>query len=240
MATSFDDIVGQYLSDPGIAGPSPADLKKQEVARVAEAKKYALTATAQPQPIPMYNVAAVRQRGTGLSTVTDPTQRDLATLDNWSLYQKYGGNTGQLFDAYNVGASAYAGDQQTLPTIKGSQERVQDVGISIAQGFLNSALGIPTLVAGAVNDGAGVWSARKLGELNDWMNSGKSDASNIRGRLYGVESSLDQADNREQYEEDRSRDGEFVATLKRFGRDTFDTVGNVLDDREVFRDTNNS
>lgn len=237
MATSFDDIVGQYISDPSVAGPTPADLKKQEVARAAEAKRYELSVKAPAEAVPFYNVAAVRNRGSGLSTITDPVQRDLATMDNWSLYQKYGSQAGQLFDAYNVGASNYAGDRQAALTIKGSLPRATDVALSVGQGLGNSVLGIPALAAGLISDKAGVWSARKLSDMNDWFNSRKSDESQIHARRFGVDNSLDQADNREQFEEDKARDGEFVATLKRFGRDTFDTLGNAWNDPEVLRDT---
>lgn len=237
MATRFDDLVRQYTSDPSVVGPTPVDLKKQEVARAAEAKRYELSVKASAEAVPFYNVAAVRSRGSGLSTITDPVQRDLATMDNWSLYQKYGSQTGQLFDAYNVGASNYAGDRQAALTIKGSLPRVKDVALSAGQGFSNSVLGIPALASGLVSDKAGVWSARKLSDMNDWFNSRKSDESQIHNRRFGVENSLDQADNLEQFEEDKARDGEFVATLKRFGRDTFNTLDNAWDDPEVLRDT---
>lgn len=247
----FDEMVGPYLRDPTVvARPTQQDVltrKMGEVFQTSEWKKQELTGNNQTgnnqggQQVSRYQLGAVRQTGTGLSTLTDPFQRDMATLDSWSLLQKYGADAQGMFEQMAAGDTAYRADNQAMGTAPGSAKRVGDVTLNLGQGFANGILGLGSLALGGVDaligTEMGTWSAEKIGDMNEFLDDKKSYELQNKKRLYSVVSSLTQADNEQQYQQDKVRDGEFIAGLRRFGRDAVDTLGHVWDNPAIAQET---
>lgn len=111
-----------------------------------------------------------------------------------------------------------------------------DFGMGTAQGFLGGALGIGAFGAGIVNPNAGVWLSDRNRDLTNFIQDKESAGLFVRRRYNQALNAADIAANAREYEQDVGKDGQFLAGLKRIGRDSLDTVKNSFDDPAVISD----
>ncbi|QDP54355.1 MAG: putative virion DNA-directed RNA polymerase [Prokaryotic dsDNA virus sp.] len=237
-SSMFDQMVEPYLKDTLLRGAPREDVriptKLDNVAIASERKKQEVQKLSNP-----YRIGAVRNTGTGLSTIENPVQRDMAVLNAWDMIGKYGPDAASLISQAAAGQNMFEFDRRSSGP-EAPLKTIGDAALGVGQGFANAFLGIGSLALGGVDaltgTEMGTWSARKLGDMNEFIDEQKSDANEIAKRTYATMNELDQADNQELFEEDRIRDGEFVASLRRFGRDTVDTLGNIWENPEITSD----
>lgn len=178
-----------------------------------------------------YRVAAARDNRIGQS-ITDPLERDLIDLTASELIAKYGPEQGMsLVQQRAMGANQYQRDRYA-PGPNTLYDTVSGIGLGLA----NSVGGIAALGAGLVNDNAGAWIAEKVGEMNDAVRGSQSGILNVHRRANEVTNALDKADNQALYESERKTDDDFMAGLRRIGRDALDAAGNALADPTVLGD----
>ena len=227
----FDDIINQYINDPLVnssipLAPKPIVNKKETVLQNAEEKKSKL--------LTPYDIAAGRANNIGNASVEDPIQRDTLNLNTWDLLQKYGPDVSELIAERARSAADYRAD---VTSDRSNAGNTLDLATGVGSGFVNSIGGIGALGLGLVNDDAGVWASEKLEDFNEFTQGIQSDGLNNRRRANQALSNLQKAENEDQYERDLETDGNILASLKRIGRDTVDSGGNVLNDGALLSDT---
>ena len=220
------DIFDQYL---GVTANT--EIKKEAVASASSVKKSTLPTP--PQAPDMYQVAAAVRTGNGRYSA-DEVEKDLINLNPLELNLKYGAQ-----EADRLNSTLQGGLRDYDRDTSGNRTDAQVTGDTLSgavSGFGNSVLGIGALGLGLVNDDAGVWAARGLQKLNEKIQGVQSDELNASRKANAASNALSGRDNEKRFQEDKKTDGEFVSSLKRFGRDAVSTVSN-LDDPALIGDT---
>lgn len=197
--------------------------KQAQVAQASVEKKVALSPM---QGIPdFYQIAAGQGNQLGVQSMS-PLETDLRTMQPLDLYLKYGSSAVDLLnDQAGAGTQFFKdilqSNNRTGPQILG------DTVSGIGAGFGGSLGGLAALGTGLVDAEAGTWVGDKVQQGMQWVEKQQSNGVNAARRVQRAQSSLDYRDNtlkRENEIEDGS--SEIVADLRRWGRDTVDTLAN--------------
>ena len=181
-------------------------------------------------PDTFYRIAAARQNQTGQSN-PDPVEQDLMNLSTSDIIRKYGPAGVQMVQQRALGDARFTRDRYD-PT----GNTPFDVGTGAIKGFLTSVGGLAVLGGGLVNDDLGAWGSEKLSEFDNWVKSNQSSGLNAHRRANQVSNAIEYDDNKAIFEQERKDSGDFVAGLRRIGRDAISAVGNAVDDPTVLGD----
>lgn len=197
--------------------------KQQDVAATGEMKKASVAAATETMPSvqDFYNIAAGTGNQAGAASMTE-MEADLRSMNPSELYGKYGAQATQLLEGRARGSRAYLNDQ--LTPSRGASEIIQDTALGVGTGLANSLAGIGALGAGLVDAEAGAAVAESIQGANEWAQGLETSQMESARRVQEARSGLNQRDNAAQFEVDREVDGDFMASLKRIGRDTLDTL----------------
>ena len=226
-------------SNTGVdAGPvlnNPFLQKEQQLAQAAAEKKATLAAEGGANN-PMagfpdfYGVAAGMGNQSGALSM-DPLEQDLRTMQPLDLYLKYGPSAIDLLNDMAAGGTAYF--QDTLQRNNRTAPEVlfdSATGI-VGTGFIGGLANLGAFGVGLIDEDAGTWSADKVQQGMQWLEGQQSDGVNAARRIQRATSALDQRDNALLRQQEIDAGGsELVADLRRWGRDTVDTLGNSIGD----------
>ncbi|AHI60130.1 virion RNA polymerase [Erwinia phage Ea9-2] len=201
--------------------------KQDDVANAAVGK---VAAFGQPD---YYSAQVGKQTGAGAATATG-LEADIRNLDPLSLMLKYGTTDANKIIAGQALAETQTRNDAVNPRSTG--EMLGDSALGVGQGLANGLGGIAAFGLGMVDEGAGQWASSKIQSLNDGITGLESDSLNARRRLNQTENTLDYRDNTAQYQKDIGNDGNFMAGLKRIGRDAIDAVSNATDSGQIVAD----
>lgn len=231
MSTGYADLLSRFTP----TAPTVLATKQAEVDAAAQRKQAALGGSgpdAMPSDESMYRIAAATRAGTG-SSITNPVENDVRSGSLWDRYVKYGAGAGQIASNTARADAALIADRNAKSS---SQERIQDFGDSVVGGIGASVLGVGALGAGLINNRAGGYLSEKAQELSQFVQTNQSAGLNARRKAYAVTNDVSSADNAAQFEEDKKTDGDFLASLKRIGRDVGSAVGNASADGAILGD----
>ena len=224
--SDFDTLYSQYAGAMGVA-----DEKQRTVASTAETKKAAMGAVFNPADL--YKIGAGVTTGKGLDSAGQ-VERDARTLSPWELSVKYGPEVAKEIEAGFVqGSSDFRRDYSATRTIP---EMLLDTGGSLGMSLVNGFVDIGSVgvgladKAGLVPNGSGAYVADKIGDANEWLRSKQSQPLNARRNANAAMQGLDERDNELKFEQEKSEGSDFVASLRRIGRDSLDGLGNTLRD----------
>uniref|UniRef100_A0AB39ACM0 Virion RNA polymerase n=1 Tax=Erwinia phage Fifi051 TaxID=3238787 RepID=A0AB39ACM0_9CAUD len=195
---------------------------KQDAVAAASASKQQALGTPN-----MYNVAAGRNSGYGSASAQTPLEADLLNMSDVDLIGKYG--SAQGIDLANQRATGNAEFTNDLLAPRTGNQAIADSVIGVGMGLGNSVLGIGALGAGLVNDDAGVWAANVADEFNKNAQNAQSASLNAQRQASQAQAELGYRDNTKQFEEDKANDGNFIASLRRIGRDAGVALDTTLD-----------
>ena len=208
------------------AGPvlnNPFLQKQLEVSQASAEKKAALSPTA---VIPdFYQIAAGQGNQLGAQSMSS-LETDLRSMQPLDLYLKYGSAAVDLLNKQAAGGTAYFNDtlQQNNRT---TQEIVNDTVSGVGAGFAGSIGGLAALGTGLIDAEAGTSVASTVQDGMQWIEGQQSDGVNAARRIQRAQSSLDLRDNALQYRNEiENGSSEIAADLRRWGRDTVETLGN--------------
>lgn len=175
------------------------------------------------------SIATARATGKG-SESSYGLQWDLENLSPLDLQYKYGNEGTQLMQQIAEGSRENARDASLISHRLGGQT-LWDSGTGALAGFAGGLGGLAALGTGLVNDEAGAYVGDKVQQGMNWVEKQQSDAVNAARRQQRIKTSLDVRDNAAQEQKEISEgSSEFMAGLRRFGRDAVDTIGNSADD----------
>ena len=232
--TDFQRLLDQAATPiaPSIgvdAGPvlnNPFLQKQAEVAKASAEKKVALSPTA---AIPdFYQIAAGQGNQFGAQSMP-PLETDLRSMQPLDLYLKYGSSAVDLLNNQAAGGTAYFNDtlQQNNRT---APEIVNDTMSGVGAGFAGSLGGFAALGTGLIDAEAGTSVASAVQNGMQWIEDKQSDGVNAARRVQRAQSSLDFRDNALQRgNEIKDGSSEIAADLRRWGRDTVETLANSFD-----------
>lgn len=217
---------------PGSEGAvlnNPYTQKRAELAITSAEKKAELLTNSPTAGIPdMYSIAAGMGVQNGANSMSE-MESDLRTLNPLQLYNKYGAAGLELNDARAAAGTDFFNDQLGYGRTPG--EVLTDTAGGIGGGFVGSLGGLAALGLGVINDDAGAWASGKLSEGMQWLESTQSEDLNAARRVQRARSNLDMRDNAQLREEEmRLGRGELSADIRRWGRDTWDTLVNSAED----------
>lgn len=226
---------------------SNAQNKQQAVLGASEGKKAALMT-----PTQYFQNAVGALSGAGQTSAT-PVEQDLRNLSAFDVIAKYGAEQGTELLQGQIG-----GERQITQIESGTRDPLQkwdDANVDITAGLAGAIGGIGSLAAGAVNADAGTTVAGATQDAIDFLNSERSPQLAGRQRLNEARNALTSRDSAEklrtslksseaQFAEDKKTDGDFVAGLKRIGRDSIahaqrfgseviDSIDNAAEDSAV-------
>jgi len=218
-------LLAQYAN--AIAPKSTPDIKREQVDQAARKK---LEDFGVPTPEQMYDVVTARRNGTGTSMPQGPMQ-DLRTGNLRDLYNTYGPQQASSL----VSAYAQAAGRQFIDRTsdRDGWQTIDDAVSNTVLGGVNSVGGLAALGVGLVNDNAGAAFSQGLDSFNEWARSNQSSALNNRRRAYESANRVAAQDNQMLYEQEKQADGDFIASLRRIGRDAYSSVSNAADDTAI-------
>jgi hypothetical protein len=205
--------------------PSLLDQKKESVASVAETKKAGLGSS--------YQMAAGRLLGLPDDAAPE-LEQDIRGLNAAQLRGKYGS---AATDMIAERANAAAQVQYDMSSQNPSPIRdVADGVTSVATGLGGALGGLASLGVGILDQDAGAWTADAVGEAMDWAKGTQSDS--LQNRREVMEAANFNTERENAYKEtiEAKTDGDFVAGLKRIGRDAIDSVTNSTMDGSTLAD----
>lgn len=218
-------LLAQYAN--AIALKSTPDIKREQVDQAARKK---LEDFGVPTPEQMYDVVTARRNGTGTSMPQGPMQ-DLRTGNLRDLYNTYGPQQASSL----VSAYAQAAGRQFIDRTsdRDGWQTIDDAVSNTVLGGVNSVGGLAALGIGLVNDNAGAAVSQGLDSFNEWARSNQSSALNNRRRAYESANRVAAQDNQMLYEREKQADGDFIASLRRIGRDAYSSVKLAADDTAI-------
>ncbi|MFP3645220.1 hypothetical protein [Paraburkholderia sp. SIMBA_054] len=261
---SAQDLFDQYLNagtpaspapvapqgslDPGESVvPSQQPTMQQNVAATADAKKAALAAVADQKKVgvaaqngipsldQLYSDVLARQTGAGLKTMPSQVDADVASLPAADLIAKYGYDQGMHLVSARLQAQGSV--QMDATRSRDYAQAIGDFGAGVGLGVANSVGGIGALGLGLINRDAGTQAASAVKALNDAVQGNlESDALQAHQRANAATNQLGYRDNVAKQAAEAKTDGNFVAGLRRIGRDATTAVGNAISDPTVASD----
>lgn len=236
LADAAGEEVVPPRETPAVALAETA-LGKRNAVRMAAAEKI----RTMPAPVPApqlseadsYRAAAGEATGAGRASMT-PLERELATLTPNQIQEKYGFDEGnRLIRQQLAGIKDFSSDSKGYRT---AENMASDAVSGIGLGLANAVGGIGALGAGLVNDQAGVSITKGLQSLNQTVQGTQSPTLQNNRKAVGVVNSLDFRDSTAQFEKDKEKDGNLVASLARIGRDTVSSIKNTASDPATLSD----
>lgn len=179
-------------------------------------------------PAQYLNNAVGQTTGQGADSASG-LENDLRNLSRFAMIQKYGKDVAQQ----QMGGQAQGIQQQTQLEQVGQRsplERWDDLNMDVMGGLTGTVGGVAALGAGLASDELGATVADKTAQALDFFNSEKTPNLQARTRLQEAKNALDTRDSTVQFEKDKATDGDFVAGLKRIGRDVVSSISNAADD----------
>ena len=172
--------------------------------------------------------------GYGTESMASELEVDARTMSAAQLAQKYGHETAMGL----LGSKAVAAQQyQNLRDVntRSGFEVVDDTVQGVADGFINSVLGIVGLATGAVSDAGGAAIAEAAEDYNEWSGGFRSDQMQSRSLARELRNEMRQRDNDAAYEADKKADGDGLMTgLRRIGREALSGGAAMFDDGTTF------
>lgn len=177
-----------------------------------------------PANVDLYQVAAGMGTDRGMSSASQMEQ-DLRNLAPNAFTAKYGASTAaEQFAALQQAGSQFSSDVGVSQSRTGA-EILADAAGGVASGFLNSIYGPAAAGLGVIDQKAGTAAAKDLESANQWFQGTQSQGINAARRVQAGRTALDYRDNKAEADASiKAGDSELTATLKRMGKDAFDTV----------------
>lgn len=200
------------------------------------AERFAQMQQANAQNTPDYDMYTEAAGAAIGAPTTSPEEvvRDLETMRPFDFMQKWGVDTYQELNRQRVQAeNEYRNDRFATSV---NAEPIRDTAVDVGRGLGNAVLGIAAFGAGVVDDKAGVIGAQGVGLFNEFADSLTSDAGNARSRAYEGRQAATRRENEILYENERRTDGEFIASMRRIGRDVLSTGANITEDGAIVGD----
>jgi hypothetical protein len=204
-----------------MSAPTAVDTKKQSVAAAVDEKKSALGKTPD-----FYQIAAAGSTDAGLASAGE-LEKDVRTMNQSQLWQKYGDKAPQLFRQMADGQQKFSAD---MTIDRNAGELFSDSTSGAASSFVGGLGSIAALGTGLVNADAGAALSGAVAKMGEVVQGVQSEGVGAARRVQQARSANTSRDNEQQYNQDVA-DGssELVAGLKQFGRDFVDTAGNSTD-----------
>lgn len=207
----YQEILAEYLANGGrAANDSPVSPNLNPV---------------MPSEEEFYRAAAAKSTGRDI-TSDNEVIRDINTLTVPEMYRKYGSAAQGLLN----NSQLYGGNRFTADRYSRRSGAVTDTAIELGTGFLGSLASFGALGLGLVNDDLGAQSAQGIQMLTEDAQSLQSSALQTHRRADAVLASLDAEDSKRQESIDRETDGDFLAGLKRIGRDAVKSMARTSED----------
>lgn len=230
QAAAPADPVGQAWTPPVQAKmgslTANSQSKQQSVLGASEKKKASMMTPAQ-----YFQNAVGAISGAGAASATEQ-ELDLRNLSPFDIVAKYGAQEGSRL----LQGQAQGGREITQIEGAGARDLVEkwdDLNVDFAAGLTGALGGVGSLAAGVVDQDLGTSLAGATGDAVDFFNSERTSNLAGRQRLNEARNVLTARDNTKQFEADKVESGEFVASLKRIGRDVVDSVSNATEDSAV-------
>jgi hypothetical protein len=206
------------------------------VAQTADAKKAQVAAqTGVPSLDQLYSATLARNSGVGNQTLPSQELADLNSLTPYDLAKKYGFSRAQ--DMINGQLQAQGATQTDINTQRSLPQAAGDFATGVGLGVANSVGGVGALAAGLVSKRAGTAVASGIKALNDVVQQNlQSDGMNAHRQVNAARNELGYRDSEAEYDRTKGTDGEFMAGLRRIGKDAATAVGNAVTDPTVASD----
>ena len=177
-----------------------------------------------------YGVASSLGTDSGMYSANE-AEFDLRTMTPNMLRQKYGpAAASHMQGNLQRGISDRQGDM-SIRDNRSAGEAAFDSTTGALAGFVGGIGGLAALGTGLVHEGAGTWLGDKVQSGMAWTEEQQSESVNAARRLQRAVSGVDARDNIAKMDQEIAEgDSEFVAGLRRWGRDTVDTLGNSVTD----------
>ncbi len=193
MATSIDDVLGEFLGAPAPSAGPPS--KYVQVGQTSRAKKASMASG--------YRAGAGNSTGLLNETLTDEM-----------LLGSHGGD--EAF-AETEGRASYISDASDT---RSPWEATKDFSVDVVNGAMQGALGIGGAAAGIVNADAGTAVSDFSNDVNDFWQGTQSDALTGRRAASAVRSDITGEHNAAlEQQEIADGDSPLMAGLRRIGRD---------------------
>lgn len=210
---------------------SLGEVKSTDLAHTAAAKKLLLGGKEEADRMLMGN-------RNGNEWSDQEVQRDLQSMPLEELRLKYGDEVADNRHRLYSEQARTREDQINASREYSGNDILPDLAVSAAQGGVGLATSAAALAGGLVSDDLGVALSGFQQDSSEWFDSLKSGQTNMRNTLGRAADSVDSSDNQIQYERDvAGGDSEFMAGLKRLGRDVLDTTGNIISDPNRLADS---
>ena len=135
--------------------------------------------------------------------------------------------------ARSAGQNAYAQDSNGY---RSDGQAVGDMLLGALSGFGGTVGGLGALGVGLVNDNAGAWATQKVTDYNSLIQSKQSAGLATHRQANQANDFVAETSNERQYQKDKASQGEFVASLRKIGRNFMSSVGNAWNDPTVLSD----
>lgn len=177
-----------------------------------------------------YGVASSLGTDSGMYSANE-AEFDLRTMTPNMLRQKYGPAAASYMQGnLQRGISDRQGDM-SIRDNRSAGEAAFDSTTGALAGFVGGIGGLVALGTGVVHEGAGTWLGDLVQSGMSWTEEQQSEGVNAARRLQRGISGVDARDNTAKMDQEIAEgDSEFVAGLRRWGRDTVDTLGNSITD----------
>lgn len=184
--------------------------------------------------VDLYQAAAGIGTDRGILSANE-TERDLRTLSPNAFATKYGANAATEMFAGLQSAGSQQSSDVMLANGRNAAQILGDSAGGVVSGFANSIYGPVTAGLGMIDAEAGTKGAKDLADANAWFQGTQSGGINAARRVSQAVNSLDFRDNR--FEADAATaagESDLSTSLKRIGKDAFDTVANGISDPTMF------
>ena len=218
-------------------GNTPIGNKMDALAKAGQSKQATVAQTSEFKrksmmtPAEYFNNAVGASTGQGAQSASE-LENDLRNLTRFGMIQKYGASSAQE----QMGGQAQGIRQQLQAEQVGQRsplERFDDLNVDVASGITGAIGGLGSLAAGVVSDELGTAASSATAQALDFFASEQTPNLQARKRLTEAKNALDSRDSTAQFAKDQETDGDFVAGLKRIGRDVVSSIGNASDDSAV-------
>lgn len=189
---------------------------------------------AAPTPQASYSTAAGIASGQGGASAAE-VENDVRTLQPYQLRAKYGDTAAMdmlMSDA--LAQAQFRGDTTGSRTLG---QAAGDTALGIITGASNALGGIASLGTGIVSEDAGTRLAQGVSKINDALYQ-QNQSADMQARRKANQAQTAQGirDNTLQFEQDKKTNSEFVASMKRIGRDIGTSVSNAVQDPAILAD----
>ena len=175
------------------------------------------------------------QSGPTIKDVLKDTYVQAAAKDSEQPYdaQFYDANPLNTGVAEALGGAEYRRDRYAR---RSDGEVVGDTLPSVISGFGGAVGGIAALGVGLVSDRGGAAVSEFVGDGVRYIQDQQSDGLNLRRKANAGRSAASEQDNNARFKSDLDTRGDFVANLRRIGREAISGIGNAADDPTMLVD----